>query len=325
MPSLSFLTLDVFTDTRYLGNPLAIVRIPPGHPSPPTQAQKQAIAKEFNLSETIFLHETPEPPADAEEETVQVDIFTLDQELPFAGHPTVGAGFYLHTLRPRSARGNTPPPSLSLLTKAGPIPVRTLPGDVVALTVPHDTHLHKAELVSKEMLSLFPTVAHEDYHLELCSVPVFSVVKGMTFALPRLASLEALGRVTPSPNLAAPALDAPWDGGLVGVLFYVVISREATGDMWVWKIRSRMILGLLEDPATGSASCALAAYLALVEGGRRGVRRHRFELVQGVEIGRESRIGVEVELEGGARGVERVERVVLSGTAVKVMEGVIEY
>lgn len=272
MPTLRFLTLDVFTDTRYLGNPLGVVRIPHGHPSPPTQEQKQKMAKEFNLSETIFLHENPEAPADTEEEVVKIDIFTVDQELPFAGHPTVGAGYYLHTLRGSRAK------SLALMTKAGKIPVRALAGNISALEVPHNVHLHKAEMVSTEMMALFPTVSHSDYHGELPCMPVFSIVKGMTFVLSRLASVEALGRVTPSASLATPRLDAPWDQGLVGCFFYVVVERETIGDMWVWALRSRMVLGLLEDPATGSASCALSAYLALTEGAKRGVLRHKFQV-----------------------------------------------
>jgi len=317
MPALPFLTLDVFTDTRYLGNSLGVVRIPHGHPSPPTQEQKQKIAKEFNLFETIFLHENPEAPADTEEEeVVKIDIFTVDQELPFAGHPTVGAGYYLHTLRGSRAR------SLALMTKAGRIPVKALVGNVAALEVPHDAHLHKAEMVSTEMMALFPTVSHGDYDGEVPCMPVFSIIKGMTFVLPRLASVEALGRVTPSARLATPHLDAPWDQGLVGVFFYVVVKRETVGDVWVWGLRTRMVLGLLEDPATGSASCALSAYLALTEGGKRGVLRHKFQLTQGVEMGRESNVGIEIELKEGG---EVVERLLMSGTAVKVMEGTIEY
>ena len=319
MPTLPFLTLDVFTDTRYLGNPLGVVRIPHGHASPPTQEQKQKITKEFNLTETIFLHENPEVPADTEEEeeeVVKIDIFTLDQELPFAGHPTLGAGYYLHTLRGPRAK------SLALMTKAGRIPVKALVGDVTALQVPHDVHLHKAEMVSTEMMTLFPSVSHDDYHGEVSCMPVFSIVKGMTFVLARLASVEALGRVTPSVSLATPRLDAPWDQGLVTVFFYVVVKRETVGDMWAWDLRSRMIFGLLEDPATGSASCALSAYLALTEGGKRGVLKHKFQLTQGVEMGRKSDVGIEITLKEGGKEIESL---LMSGTAVKVMEGTIEY
>jgi PhzF family phenazine biosynthesis protein len=87
---LDFVTVDVFTSTPYEGNPLAIVRIPHGYT--PSQEQKQAIAREFNLSETTFLHEKGKG---AQEDAWTVDIFMVSQELPFAGHPTVGTACYV--------------------------------------------------------------------------------------------------------------------------------------------------------------------------------------------------------------------------------------
>ena len=208
------------------------------------------------------------------------------------------------------------------MTKAGKVPVKVLARNIVALEVPYNIHLHKAEVVWTEMMTLFTTVSPGDYHGELSCMPVISIVKGMTFVLARLASVEALGRVTPSSSFPTPCLDAPWDKGLVGVFFYVVMKRETIGDMWVWDLRSRMILGLLEDPATGSAPCALSAYLALTEGGKRGVLRHKFRLTQGVEMGRKSIVGVEIVLKEGGREVVSF---LMSGTAVKAMEGTIEY
>lgn len=149
----------------------------------------------------------------------------------------MGAGYYLHTLRGSRAK------RLALMTKAGKIPVKVLARNIVALEVPYNIHLHKAEVVWTEMMTLFTTVSPGDYHGELSCMPVISIVKGMTFVLARLASVEALGRVTPSSSFPTPCLDAPWDKGLVGVFFYVVMKRETIGDMWVWDLRSRMILG----------------------------------------------------------------------------------
>lgn len=82
---LDFAVVDVFTNKRYEGNPLAIVRLPAS--SSVTQEQKQNIAREFNLSETTFLHE----PSGDEQNVWTVDIFMTTAELPFAGHPTIGA------------------------------------------------------------------------------------------------------------------------------------------------------------------------------------------------------------------------------------------
>ena len=84
---LDFITVDVFTQTKYEGNPLAIVKVP--STTTLTQEQKQSIAREFNLSETTFLHEQP-----TEKLSWKVDIFMTTAELPFAGHPTIGTACY---------------------------------------------------------------------------------------------------------------------------------------------------------------------------------------------------------------------------------------
>lgn len=328
MPSLPFVTLDVFTRTRYLGNPLAVVRIPADASSlPPTKEQKQAIAREFNLAETVFLDENiiyTQHQGD-EEEMVGLDIFTPEGELPFAGHPTVGASYYLFTLR----QGGDSKRSLALLTKAGRVPVKSLTGGYAVLEVPHEIHLHRERMsVTNDLAGLFPTLSPCDYLPPNCGIPVFSIVKGMTFALCRLTSLEALARVTQSPQRPTPILDAPWDTGLVGALFYVVTNCQRSGDSEVWKLRTRVILGLVEDAATGSASCAVSVYLAQNEHAVSIAAdctlplKHSFQLTQGVEMGRTSDIGIEVVLKPG--GIE-VESVGMSGTAVKVMEGTLEY
>lgn len=84
LTKLKYAIVDVFTDKRYAGNPLAIVRVPASCKL--TQDQKQNIAREFNLSETTFLHE---PKGDVSD-VWTVDIFMVSAELPFAGHPTIG-------------------------------------------------------------------------------------------------------------------------------------------------------------------------------------------------------------------------------------------
>lgn len=104
---LPFTTIDVFTQTPFKGNPLAVVTIPFGLTL--TQTQKQAIAKEFNLSETVFVHDAVEPSATDER---RFDIFTPQAELPFAGHPTIGTAVFLY---PKGVR--------TLIAKAGPIEI----------------------------------------------------------------------------------------------------------------------------------------------------------------------------------------------------------
>jgi PhzF family phenazine biosynthesis protein len=87
---LDFLTVDVFTSKRYEGNPLAIIRIPDGVTI--SQEQKQAVAREFNLSESTFLHEKS---LDSQGDVWTVDIFLTTAEIPFAGHPTIGTACYV--------------------------------------------------------------------------------------------------------------------------------------------------------------------------------------------------------------------------------------
>jgi PhzF family phenazine biosynthesis protein len=87
---LEYAIIDVFTQTRYEGNPLAIVRVPKSCTL--SQEQKQTIAREFNLSETTFLHEQD---ADSPSDVWKVDIFTVKEELPFAGHPTIGTACFV--------------------------------------------------------------------------------------------------------------------------------------------------------------------------------------------------------------------------------------
>jgi predicted PhzF superfamily epimerase YddE/YHI9 len=285
---LSFVTLDVFTDTRYTGNPLAIVSVPS---SPQlSQSQKQNIAREFNLSETVFLH--PAEPSSDKPAEVKIDIFTSIAEVPFAGHPTIGTASYL--LRYQNA------PVQSLLTKAGAIPIRALENKAVA-RVPHDVHLHEATV---------------DSGLTSQKSPIFSIVKGMTFILLELPSLDALSTITSTiykDTYAPKILDAGgWNVGILVTYAYVL------GDFrdGVQEIRTRS-QGSREDPATGSAASALSSYLAL-QSSRPG--NFRFRIVQGVEMGRRSVIELEVvKADDGT-----IDSVFLSGEAVITMEGTLE-
>lgn len=109
--ALTFTTFDVFTTTPFRGNPLAIVQVPTAVKL--SQDQKQLIAREFNLSETVFLHE--QTVDDILARRARIDIFTAIAEVAFAGHPTIGtANFLLYHLNPGTVD--------TLITKAGPVP-----------------------------------------------------------------------------------------------------------------------------------------------------------------------------------------------------------
>ncbi|CAH0014780.1 unnamed protein product [Clonostachys rhizophaga] len=307
---LPFVTLDVFARERFKGNPLAVVTIPKGtHPKPTTQ-QKQTVAREFNLSETVFVHE--ETPGWDDQGTSSsdggqrrhIEIFLPDQEVPFAGHPTIGTAVSL------LPRGIT-----TLITKAGPIALaQPIPGTVQA-AIPHDVHLHQARLRSLPSFSPGDLSAVPEIREAELGAPIFSLVDGLAFILVPLASLELLSQVTLSPAKFPQdrLIDPGFTHGFICRLYYVILD-EGPGKVL---LRSRMMAGTFEDPATGSASCALGSYLALHSGDKRD-RTIQYEITQGVEMGRESNILVEVDLKNDV-----VDQVRLAGTATQVMHGFI--
>jgi len=178
--------------------------------------------------------------------------------------------------------------------------------------IPHDVHVHEATFSGEQVRMLYPSL---EIHAD--SVPtrsaVVSIVKGMTFILIEMGSEEALNAVTTTVQAAEPKLDLEWDESFVGTYFY----RHPQGDDS--RLRTRMIEGTLEDPATGSAACTLAAYLAISSD--REDESCVFSITQGVEMGRRSDITVTVTLSASDK---QVERLVLGGHAVQVMEGRLE-
>jgi len=293
---LRFVHIDVFNNTRFLGNPLAIVHLPLTVQL--SQSQKQLIAREFNLSETIILHEPSS--TSPESEPIVIDIFTTDAEIPFAGHPTIGTGWYLlsqETYKDKSA--------LTLRTKAGDIPVvRT--GTGVSLQVPVDFKIHPP-FTDPRAKGLQSKAKDGDFVGGAATPPpVASIVRGMSFVLVEIVSEDALARLHPYTSAFEGTKEhlGKWEGLLAVYAFF---------DKEDGVVRTRLFHGTLEDPATGSAASTLAGYLAE----KKGEGRWKFEIVQGVEMGRRSKIEVEVEV--GKSG--SVEKVLLGGEAVAVMEG----
>ncbi|KIW02975.1 uncharacterized protein PV09_05636 [Verruconis gallopava] len=300
MSLATFVTVDVFTRQKYAGNQLAIVHVPA---EGLTQDQKQAIAREFGYSETTFVH----PQKDGGKNEWVVDIFTLDQELPFAGHPTIGTA--IHLLSPLAGHGaRTVSGSFNL--KAGPV---QLTYDAIEKTaeaaIPHNVHVHKARYSSTELMKLQPKVGRLPDQS-----PVVSIVAGMTYVLAELDSLDSLTFVNPTPYPIEPQLDGGRNESFVGCYFYVLQSDDV-GD-GVIRLRTRMIESCVgEDPATGSAACTLACYLAMQQ--RKPGTTSRYKITQGVEMGRRSEIGVVVTTDTSGK----IQSVRLSGAAVKVLEG----
>jgi PhzF family phenazine biosynthesis protein len=256
----------------------------------------QQVAIEFNLSETVFLEPPPSTaaPADASmPRSAKISIFTTTQELPFAGHPTIGtAAHLLH---------HTPSPPPAILTNAGPIPIRRAPHSAaVRAQIPHNIHIHAGPANGATAVS---------------------IVKGMTFVLTPVPTLAGLGALAPNAVPARPlpaSLDPGWREGLAERYFYHELGPDAAG---ATAVRARMFADGFEDPATGSAACALAACLSLRREAADGAGPFRFAVTQGVELGRESLIGVEVWRTEDGKGVRDIW---LEGEVVRVMEGVIE-
>ncbi|KAK7473243.1 hypothetical protein VKT23_001341 [Stygiomarasmius scandens] len=298
MFKLPFVQIDVFTDTRYAGNPLAIVSAPS---STLTQEQKQAIAQEFNLSETVILHDALQSESSL---IVPIDIFTPREELPFAGHPTVGTGWHLLRTHPDKQ-------VVTLRTKAGDIPVvRESSG--VKLQVPIDFKVHAPyHHPTAKSAQVQPNLVPTDY-VNGVDAPeaVASIVKGMSFWLLELASEEALARVVPySQRVDIPDQHLGEWKGFASAYIFVVMKDGVT-------VRTRMFEGTFEDPATGSAASTLCGYLAK----KKGPGEWKFSIIQGVEMGRKSEIGVNVVV--GSNG--EVQKVELVGNAASVMSGFVE-
>ncbi|KAK0443099.1 uncharacterized protein EV420DRAFT_1278084 [Desarmillaria tabescens] len=267
MTTLHYTTLDVFTTVAFQGNPLAIVHLP----SQLSQQQRLLIAREFKFSETIFIHDQ-----ELDSRAVfTISIFTPSQELPFAGHPTVGAGCYLLS--------KTSKDKMTLRMKAGDVLVSSEETGV-RLKVPVDFKVHVPYL-NDILKGKQPALEEKDYVNGIEGAePVVSIVKGMTFIMLELSSSEALGKL----QLYSQWFSLPdehigdWKGaGGPAKLYAFVRMTDGT-------IRTRMFKGNCEDPATGSATCALGGWL----GQQNGDGIWCFRLVQGVEIGRRSEITV---------------------------------
>jgi PhzF family phenazine biosynthesis protein len=282
---------------------LAIIRVPSTHKASLTQNQKQTIAKEFNLSEIVFLHLPSSPSVSTTSR--DIDIFTSYAEVPFAGHPTIGTTYYLLKTANEGSDGEID----TIVTKAGSISISAFGERKVKALIPQAFHRHVKTFASE----LTPGgVEH----------PLCSIVKGMTFIYVKLSDLDTLGKVnTTNGNLVGDtykgieAMDEGWKVGLVGTMYYV--SMNDGGDGGERRYRTRMIASR-EDPGTGSASSGLACFLAKEFVGKED-GKETFVFEQGVEMGRRNEITVEVEVKGG-----EIERVWLSGEAAVVMQGTLE-
>lgn len=306
---LPFFTLDVFTDRTFGGNPLGVF---PDATHLPTDLM-QRVTREMNLSESVFLG-----PPESEGADARVRIFTPGREVPFAGHPTVGAAIFLagqvedhHTLD-EGGNGNV---RLVLEENVGPVPVtvcfeggRPVSATFTTAVLPeHRPSPHSIEdvaamvgLDAREIGGLGPRGGELEVEQVSCGLEYFIVP---------VRSLEAIERSELDLTLWRRLLA---DGWAHHVYLVCTETVEAAVDLHV-----RMYApgsGVPEDPATGSAAAALGGYLSAVDGREEASLNWRVE--QGLEMGRPSLIEVGAERSGG-----RTTRVQVGGAAVPVIRG----
>ena len=292
-----YITVDVFTDLAFGGNPLAVVLDAAGL----STAQMQAIATEFNYSETTFVL----PPGDAANDA-QVRIFTVRSEIPFAGHPNVGTAFVLAT------QANKPPARLLFEEKAGLIPLEILTqgGSIVGAELTAPRPLKRSAEFSAEQAAACTSLSAADVRSDRHPPQIVSV--GLPFLVFEVATREALRQARP--DAAAFARLFPCDGS-DAVYFY---TRDVPADEKPCDLQARMFhpgsSGLSEDPATGSATVAAAALLADLSGESNAELRLR--IGQGVDMGRPSLLLTRVRRQAGAIVSAHV-----GGHCVQMMEG----
>ena len=274
MPAHDFVTLDVFTNQPFGGNPLAVFPDGRGLDS----ETMQAIATEFNLSETVFLLPAPE----GSNAIATVRIFTPVAELPFAGHPNVGAAFYVASNG--GIFGREAGDGFIFDEKAGPVECFVeRSGDALQTSIAAPQPLSLGAEIDVETVAACATLDPSAIATETHR-PVYASV-GLPFVTAQLKSLEDLARAKPASGAFAQAIERhhPEDN-LFSLHLYV---RDPAAPS---RIRTRMFAPLSnipEDPATGSAAAALAALLATFDGLDRD---QRYEITQGVEMGRTSDI-----------------------------------
>jgi trans-2,3-dihydro-3-hydroxyanthranilate isomerase len=290
-------TADVFTEKPFGGNQLAVLPDARGL----SAEQMQAIAREFNFSETVFVL-PPENPA----HTRKLRIFTPGYELPFAGHPTVGAAYVLAETGEIELEGDET--EIVFEEGAGPVPVlicsRESKPYFTQLAAPHSPEKGKG---AYDPRAIAAAVSLDVADLDLDGeYSIEAVSAGVPFLMVPVRSLEALGRAK---------IDMPsWEKHLANTWApepFLFTALEPP------LMRARMFapnMGIVEDPATGSACACFGGYLAWRSDVRDGVLQ--WTVHQGVEMGRPSIIEVEAEVTGGVVTTVRV-----GGASVLVSSG----
>ena len=298
-----FVQLDVFTQKPLAGNPLAIFPDARGL----NDVEMQALAREMNLSETTFI--LPRDAAIEAREGKKVRIFTVEQELPFAGHPTLGTSLYLYALESNQKK----PAEITLDLKAGRIPIRftansdSAEADRVDGQVFGEMRQRDPEFgtpLSREDVARVIGITVDKTSSEW---PIQPVSTGLTFTIVPFRNRRTLSNLKFSYIQAAEFLKKTGAN-----FFYFLHPERSEGRL---EARARMFFYGGEDPATGSAAGCAASWMV-----QHGVAKSDEQVViqQGIECRRPSEMHVRATREGG-----RVTNVRVGGYAVEILRGTV--
>ena len=296
-----YFTCDVFTETRFGGNPLAVLPNADGL----SDVHMQQIAREFNYSESTFVF----PPEEGH--TRKVRIFTPSQEVPFAGHPNIGTAFVLATSGALGQIQSTL--AVTFEEKAGLVPITIRDGQgktpLCELKAPQPLSFGKS--VARELIASALTLSSEDILTTTHEPQVVSV--GLPFVIAEVADRAALARIAINTN-GFEAIRKIINQGLRASLYVYTRNVDEVD------IRARMfapLSGVPEDPATGSAGCAVAGLITHYHGETGG--EYSYQIAQGVEMGRPSMLLARAVKSNGI-----VQSTWIGGACVLVSEGFME-
>ncbi len=303
---LKFYQADVFTDRPFGGNPVAVIPDAEGL----SDFQLQQIAREMNLSETVFVFSPTDPAA-----VVRVRIFTPTQEIPFAGHPVLGAFYILG----RVGRLPLSEPMTCVLQECNiglfPVELHVREGEIhrVVMAQPKPQFLGAVE-EAEDLYEIARALGLSKNLIAETKWPVEVASTGLPVMIVPIRTLTAVRSIMPD---ASAIIRLCHRYGANGIMVFTTVTVEQQST-----VHTRMFapaIGIPEDPATGSASGALGAYLVqngVVEVGP------MTEIIaeQGYEIERPSRILVQVESDDDA-----IQSVKVGGQAVMIAEGTLSF
>ncbi|GAB4149719.1 MAG: PhzF family phenazine biosynthesis protein [Planctomycetota bacterium] len=300
MRQLRYHRVDVFTDRPLGGNPLAV--FPDGRGL--DAGEMQLLAREMNLSETVFSLPSREPGA-----ARRLRIFTIDRELPMAGHPVVGAAHVLASTGAIEVREGLNPAMLELGAATLPVEIHVRNGEVAAVFMTQKTptigrRFGEIDLVATA-LGLLPS------QLDLGDLKPRVVDTGIPWFLIPLVDLKALRALRVQPQVCAEL------ASVVGTDLFYAFTQDTGDPSCAARARHVWFGGTTpgEDPVTGSAIGCLASFL-VSEGVILAAPEAELSIEQGEEVGRRGKVTARVQAKGGS-----ISRVQVGGSAVHVGDG----